>query len=379
MVDKIIVYAAVLLVAVIAAFAAYITISQGGAPPASTTSVTTYGGNVNVSGSSSVPVTVTNTSTSVPTTTAAQITTVNQSLAASMGAWQATSVYPLLIYNQTCVEWNSYVYCFGGSTSQGSATKRVYFAHLTSGGIGTWKATASFPINASAPACSVDNGTVYCVGGMLRNGTTIPYAYFANLSASGISSWDFSVGYPVHIAGTSCTALNGFFYCVGGFNTTAPLAAVNYAQLDNGTYQFWFIGAGHPVNTSFTTCLGQDSIIYCFAGTGGESDYYGIINSSYGAISGWFPSGAYPVPAYAPSCAAWNGHAYCVGGYTSGYTALSETYYTQLLQAGIGSWTPGTTYPSPGLDEGSCVASNGYLYCIGGKNESGASYFARIT
>jgi hypothetical protein len=69
------------------------------------------------------------------------------------------------------------------------------------------------------------------------------------------------------------------------------------------------------------------------------------------------------------SCAALSGEIYCVGGYT-GPTISSDVYQAALSSSGVGQWVAATNYPS-GVWAESCVASNG-IYCVGGASNGSA-------
>jgi hypothetical protein len=389
-----IMYVAILLIVVIIAIIAVVSVPRGGAATTSM-STTTATGNVSVgvnssgtsSGTTSAPTTaIASTSTkatTLPTTTIA-------SKGGSLSAWEASSTYPLAIYNETCVGWTDYVYCIGGFISPGNATTNVYYAKVSSQGIGLWKQTAGYTINVSAPSCAVEANTVYCIGGIYpddnesseggywdSNGNVTGEGFFANLTPDGIGIWHTASGYATPIAGTSCVLLEGNMYCVGGFNGYRNLALVNFTALDNGNYRYWSSTRSYPFNTSLTACVGENITIYCVAGTGSQNDYYDSIAFQSMWLGTWNRSGTYPLPAYDPSCVTGGGSIYCVGGFESNGAPIGNTYYANLSIHGFGSWKTGPSYPSPGLDQGSCVFSDGYLYCVGGLNQDGTTYFTQ--
>ena len=349
----------------------------------STAPVSTQGV-VNVTGTSSITTTVASISSAVTTTSQSTATTTLPRSNGTMGEWQAASSYPLPVYNETCVGWSGYVYCIGGMTSPQFMTNKVYFAPVSSGGIGTWKETAPYVYNISDPSCALNGNTVYCAGGMgyLQvagdNATYLPYVYYANLTPDGITAWKFAVPYPYPVAGASCAMLSGKLYCVGGFNSTARSSEVNYASVGNGTYQFWLNTVSYPVQTSFTSCVGENNTAYCTAGTGSQNSYYASVVQSYGGLGNWTYSGTYPVQAFDPSCSVSGGVDYCVGGYSGSYAPISKVYYSKLSPTGFSDWKPGPLYPSPGLYQGSCAVSGAYIYCIGGRNQFGGTYFAQL-
>src|SRR6267378_3860380 len=81
----------------------------------------------------------------------------------------------------------------------------------------------------------------------------------------------------------------------------------------------------------------------------------------------WSSTGNYPLPGGDEflSCVPTNGYVYCIGGVNSIVT-YNAVYYAQLLPTGVGAWSSTGNYPLPnGVQEYSCVPTNGYVYCIG--------------
>ena len=52
----------------------------------------------------------------------------------------------------------------GETSSSASFTNAVYYAPISSGGIGTWKQATNFPFGVST-ICATLSGNVYCFGG----------------------------------------------------------------------------------------------------------------------------------------------------------------------------------------------------------------------
>jgi len=93
-------------------------------------------------------------------------------------------------------------------------------------------------------------------------------------------------------------------------------------------------------------------------------------NSSSGQLSTWVPTTGYPFAVEAFSCVSSGGYVYCVGGAndTSPTTVVGDmngTYYASLSGTGVGPWMPTTNYPI-GIQDQSCVSSTDYIYCVGG-------------
>src|SRR2546429_6393837 len=117
----------------------------------------------------------------------------------------------------------------GGDMASGLAlakcfTDVFYFAPLSSSGVGSWSSATSYPLNVISPSCVVGSGFAYCIGG--DTATHSPFGgtftgftsavYFASLSSSGLGSWASTTSYPTVIYTQSCALDSGFVYCIGG-------------------------------------------------------------------------------------------------------------------------------------------------------------------
>jgi hypothetical protein len=120
--------------------------------------------------------------------------------------------YPTAVRQQSCVATNSDLYCVGGYDQT-----TVYYAPLTSSGIGQWTAAASYPFSTGANllSCAASGDMVFCVDG--HTGPNVSSAvYRAALSASGVGKWVADASYPIAVWGLSCAAYDNSLYCVGG-------------------------------------------------------------------------------------------------------------------------------------------------------------------
>jgi hypothetical protein len=87
-------------------------------------------------------------------------------------------------------------------------------------------------------------------------------------------------------------------------------------------------------------------------------------------------SNPYPVPVFLSSCVTYNGYVYCVGGLKN-TGATSATYYAQLTSSGTTAWTATTSYPIT-IRSHSCVAVGSDIYCIGGAEQAGGSFVSLV-
>ncbi|MDE1855777.1 MAG: hypothetical protein KGH49_00890 [Candidatus Micrarchaeota archaeon] len=118
-----------------------------------------------------------------------------------IGAWTATTSYPLSVYYDSCNIYNGYIYCVNGYPM----THVTYYAAVSSSGIGAWTATTSYPLTVLT-TCNIYNGYLYCVGGSTTGADAagVSNVYYAPVSSSGIGAWTATTSYPSAIALTSC-------------------------------------------------------------------------------------------------------------------------------------------------------------------------------
>ena len=231
----------------------------------------------------------------------------------TLGGWTETTDYGatsgdtgaggIAVSWPSCVEYNGYIYCIGGATSSSEISK-VFFAQLSSSGVGPWTETTDFGassgttgsggIQAFQLSCVADSGYVYCVGAGSK-------VFYAQLSSSGVGPWIETTDYGaasgdtgaggINISATACTDDNGTIYCVGGSVSFKPVSDVFYAQLSSS-------GVGPWTETT-----------------------------DYGATSG--SSGSGGVPIYGTACIAALSNVICVDGDTTGNQGTNGVYYAK--------------------------------------------------
>jgi hypothetical protein len=213
----------------------------------------------------------------------------------------------------------------GGSVSAAdggppSLTADVFYAPLSSAGIGTWAASTHFPHVTFAPNCVTDSGTIYCISAS-SVGAPIPDAYYASISSSGVGTWAPTTAPPALTEG--CSAIGGYVYCFGGGSCppTAP-----------------------------------DSDCY-------SHSYFAPLTAS--GIGAWQSTTELPTSVSAEYAAAGN----------SIYYLSIPVFFASVSAGGIGPWQTTTNYPQS-LYPSNCFSSGANLYC--GSPVAGGSYFAPI-
>ncbi|MDG6950052.1 MAG: hypothetical protein JRM77_09470 [Nitrososphaerota archaeon] len=220
--------------------------------------------------------------------------------AESVGNWTSTTAYGGGIVDyQVCAVSSGYVYCVGGAVG-GSVSSAVYYAPVSSTGVGPWTSTTAYGGGTVyGQSCAISSSYIYCLGGYVA-GSVSSAAYYAPVSPSGIGTWTATTNYaPGTVYGQSCAISSSYIYCVGGQVNGSPSSAVYYA----------------PISAT--------------------------------GIGAWTSTTAYaPGTVYFQSCVVSSGYIYCVGGYVAG-SASSAVYYAPFF-AGIPSATIGNVQADTG-------------------------------
>jgi hypothetical protein len=282
-------------------------------------------------------------------------------VASTNSAWKSTTNYPIEINGESCVPYSGYIYCVDGYTN-GPYTNAVYFAQISSSGVGAWGSTTNYPIALRHLSCAVDSGYIFCVGGLDNNENAREAAYYAQISSSGVGSWKATTRYPVPVEGASCAVSSGYIYCVAGENNTMrDTKYVNYAPVSSNGIGSWKSTAEYPFR-AFTSCVAFSSHLYCVGGYASSRAYYARLSSS--GLDSWRSTSSYPVRVAGESCVVSSGYIYCVGG------SSNSVYYARLSDSGIGRWKSAANYPIAVYAE-SCSQYASHIYCVGGINSSG--------
>ena len=195
------------------------------------------------------------------------------------GAWSSTTSYPIPVDTEWCAAYSSYIYCVGGynetdgQSADTVASSSVWFAPLSSSGIGTWTLTTAYPAGVYLPSCYAADGYIYCVGGSDANSNPLDTTYYASLSPSGVGTWTATAAYPVAASGQACVIASGEILCIGGETSSSPsfTGSVYYAPIiPTGGIGSWKAGTSYPL-ASGTDCVALSGSVYCVGGLDGSS------------------------------------------------------------------------------------------------------------
>jgi hypothetical protein len=249
-----------------------------------------------------------------------------------IGQWIRTTSFPSVTVNpptppsytspltiDSCAVAQSYIYCVSTPPSSGfhygqALPDLVYYATISSSGIGVWTQTTTYPSFLQGQKCvtvpSAVSGSefMYCIGGAVPpyDGETETFAsgtveYAPILSTGGLGTWSNTTSYPLEITGQSCivpsSAGGNYIYCIagqvsvdGGLPSNGPKKAVYYAQVapQGGISGGWIRTTDYPVNDSSLSCVPDSGYAYC---VGGQTSAFGATGAAYYAqISSPSPS-----------------------------------------------------------------------------------------
>jgi len=261
------------------------------------------------------------------------------STSANITRWTAEAQYPQDINGQSCVVDAGFVYCVGGTDDpNGDDTNSSYYAPLTGGdgGIGAWNSTTAFPVPIDSQSCVGSSGYVYCVGGnnetdgIDADSVATNSVWFAPLSSAGIGRWSHTTAYPEGVLFPSCFAAGGYVYCVGGADSNDnPVSTDYFAPLSSSGVGAWTQTTAYKLSASGQACAVSSGLAYCVGGEEADGTYtaaayYASLSS--GGIGAWSQMPAYPLSSQT-TCTILSGEMYCVGGFDATQTGETAAVY----------------------------------------------------
>ena len=257
----------------------------------------------------------------------------------TLGPWtKSPHPYPGAkgIWALQCPPYNGFVYCIGGNQVPGGTTNSVYFASITSSGLGPWQTTSTYPIHIRFESCVPVSGFMYCVGGSPSGNKATRAVYFAPiLGHGGLGTWSSTTAYPVS-AWTHCVAYLGYLFCETDYNGTAITNVTYYASISSAGVETWHKGPDYPIAMEKMQCVQITGVMYCVGGGNGlggldgnraVDSVYSIVISPAG-FSGWVRQTNYPIPVKDHACSAYNTYIYCIGG--DDPQATNAVYFAQM-------------------------------------------------
>ena len=223
------------------------------------------------------------------------------------------------------------------------------------------------------------------------------YQQYSNSQPAG--PWHETTPYPLQasggagVAGQPCLESNGSVFCIGGQDVDgSPNSGTYSASLSSSGIGNWTSASPYPTAVMFQPCVSYGGYVYCVGGSYDNTAddiafaYFAPLSAS--GLGEWKQTTSYPIPADSQACVASSGYVYCLGGEneTAGTNATasysSSAWYAPISSSGIGDWNRTTAYPGQTFFP-SCAAFGDYIYCVGGENSGGnpqdATYYAPLS
>lgn len=318
--------------------------------------------------------------------------------------WASGGSYPITIAHPTVFVTKNRVYSFGGysgpTTDATTATIRTAYTAVinTNGTLGAWAATTSFPINFACGAAIVTKGYVYIFGGQSTmafypdtNGETVlNSAYMAKINEDGtIGTWTKTTNLPFANSRGFFVVVKNFVYMLGGYNGTAERSNVQRAPINSdGTIGSWSSSSSLPAVVSTET--GTISVTKTYVHVCRATVRYSAVINADGTLGAW---STYNSGVMGPGL---SGYAYAAvvstqkrtyaiggsdivstwigavnGGSVSYSASIKDVYSAAInLDGTMGTWTSAETMPMAMGGQGVFVTSS-RLYTIGGISGQG--------
>lgn len=317
-----------------------------------------------------------------------QYTTPHPAGAHHGASWTATTSLPNTTYAQVTVAYNGFLYSILG-VRNGAYTNTVARATINSTGtIGSWtdqsvvvSGTSQFLMFHSA---TVYNGYMYVFGGLDGGNANNPStkAIMAPINTDGtLGTWANTTVLPTARDSHATVALNGYMYLIGGFDT-ARISNVHYATINasNGTLGTWTTTSSLPYGNYGHMSVIVSKYVYLVGGshttaTVNDDVLFAEINTA-GTLGTWTETTNMPDGMYRHSVVTYNGYIYVLGGVNQTPSTKNNVYFAPVNSDGtITAWAETQTLNN-NRSTGAAAAYNGYMYLLGGSD--GTSYQSTV-
>ncbi len=276
--------------------------------------------------------------------------------------------------------YNGKIYVFGGANGS-TYLNDVQVAPLVNGGtLGpTWSGATSFTTARQQSVSVAYNRRIYVIGGNGAGGR-LSDVQFIPVKDDGTfpNSWTTTTAFPTARSGHTAIAYNGFLYVIGGQSASAVLNDVQFAPISsNGTIGTWTATSSFTTARRAHTSVLYNGNLYIIGGLNSAgarlSDVQvASINNSNGTLGTWQTTTALPAGLSESAGVAYSGYLYMIGGIDNTGSPTGNLMAPINTNGTIGAWTA-TTSPTTPTYEDTAVVDNGYLYVLGGTNSSGSA------
>jgi N-acetylneuraminic acid mutarotase len=285
------------------------------------------------------------------------------------GTWITRAPMPILVTEHAAIALNGKIYCIGGLVPDGTTTNKVFVYNPASN---TWDTAAPLPQPRHHFGIAVYNGKIYVLAGYTGN----PFEPKSNVYEYNPvnDTWTEKAPAPTPRGGCCAAEYGGKIYLFGGAGFSLNNSN-NVNEVYDPAADTW--ETKKPMITSrdhlMTAVL--DTVIYAIAGRNFNLGHgaYDIVEAYSPATDSWYPVPVLNVARGGPAVDVMGGKIYAIGGEwwgpgnTSGLTPEVEEYHPEQ------AWNIVNTMPTPRHGIG-CAAVGDTIYTIGGGTQAGFSY-----
>lgn len=195
-----------------------------------------------------------------------------------------------------------------------------------------------------------------------------------------VGSWATTSGTAAPRPEGTAVSANGYMYLIGGFDGSATYDSVYYAKiLADGSLDTWQATTSLPQERAFHGSIVANGYLYVIGGDDSsnvatDTVYYARLKTD-GTVGSWQTTTVLSNPRSDFGIATSNGYVYVVGGLDDTGASNNSVLYAKLKTDGtIGNWIA-TNSLSSSLSRHSTVVASGYIYAIGGYD----GFLARVT
>ncbi len=229
------------------------------------------------------------------------------------------------------------------------------------------------------PSVVVTSATDFGLGGNLEGGADIDASggrVVRGQAQGGVGAWRRTTTLPSARLYHTSVAYNGYIYVIAGTDNNSPRNDVRVAPINtNGTLGTFVATTSFATARFGPTSVAYNGYLYVIGGylsSGiGLSDVQVAPINADGTLGAFAATTSLPTARIDHTSVAYNGYLYVIGGFDDSY--LSDVQVAPINADGtLGAFAATTSFPTARISHTS-VAYNGYLYVIGGYNGSDLS------
>ena len=151
----------------------------------------------------------------------------------TLGTWATTTSLPKKLWIFAPIVINSIVYIIGGfNSTDGIYSSVVYYATINSNGtLNSWNTTTSLPVALAFVNAVYNNGYIYVLGGQTSDGKASKAVYYAKINSDGtLGSWSTGTSMPETKEGFAAFTDSSYIYVAGGYTGFADSANIYYTS-----------------------------------------------------------------------------------------------------------------------------------------------------